>query len=552
MSDVLARSASSRLSKLQIAVTGVSIFRTASADMQTLGKRLLLPSVALVFALLGVEVLRAATYYVSPSGSDFNSGSSSRPWKTIGRVNYGNYNAGDVILFQGGKTFSGGITLTGYNAHGTPANPVAVGSYGTGKATIRSTSTAGLSILNAAGIRVENLNFVSASTSNNNSGIFVFNALAGNVKLDTIILNNLDVSGFGQHGMVIAGWNGTSGFTNVQVTNNSVHDNLIDGMITVGYSGHVHTNLYIARNHFYNNPGIASMSVSSGSGLRVANVDGAVIERNVAYNNGAENTSVPGPAGIWAVDSNNVTIQYNEAHHMRTKGGDGVGFDLDGGVTNSVMQFNYSHDNDGAGFLLSSYFGAAPHSNNILRYNISQNDSRLLAHCAICFWDGGGGISSDKVYNNTVYMAPNGRNITFGLIIATPVQNVTIANNIFYAAPGVAMLYVAPGQTGVEFRSNNYYVSDGSLPWTHFADATSIGDLMVNPQLVGPGTGGTINNGDLVSTSLSGYALAAGSPMIDAGWNIYAVLGTPPSSSDYSGIPIPQLSAYDIGAMEVR
>ena len=42
----------------------------------------------------------------------------------------------------------------------------------------------------------------------------------------------------------------------------------------------------------------------------------------------------------------------------------------------SVMQYNYSHDNDGAGYLLGQFTGGRPWGRNIVRNNISQNDAR--------------------------------------------------------------------------------------------------------------------------------------------------------------------------------
>lgn len=82
-------------------------------------------------------------------------------------------------------------------------------------------------------------------------------------------------------------------------------------------------------------------------------------------------------AGIWAWDSNNILLQFNESYANRTIGVDGDGFDFDGGVTNSVMQYNYSHDNDAAGFLLAQYaFAPQAMKNIVIRYNISENDCR--------------------------------------------------------------------------------------------------------------------------------------------------------------------------------
>src|SRR6185503_1540626 len=88
-----------------------------------------------------------------------------------------------------------------------------------------------------------------------------------------------------------------------------------------------------------------------GNGIVVSNIDGGLIERSVAYGNGLRNTTLRGPFGIWVWRSNRITVQHNESYGNRAIDGstEGGGFDLDGGVTNSVAQYNYSHDNDGPG-----------------------------------------------------------------------------------------------------------------------------------------------------------------------------------------------------------
>ena len=46
---------------------------------------------------------------------------------------------------------------------------------------------------------------------------------------------------------------------------------------------------------------------------------------------------------VWAFDATKITLQYKESYANKSGSGkDGAGFDLDGGVTNSVMQNNYS------------------------------------------------------------------------------------------------------------------------------------------------------------------------------------------------------------------
>src|SRR4051794_27305910 len=81
---------------------------------------------------------RATTYYVSATGNDANAGRSiSEAWQTIAKINSVSFLPGDVILLQGGVTFSGNINKpTGVG--GTNGNPVTFSSYGSGKATISS------------------------------------------------------------------------------------------------------------------------------------------------------------------------------------------------------------------------------------------------------------------------------------------------------------------------------------------------------------------------------------------------------------------------------
>jgi hypothetical protein len=80
-------------------------------------------------------VVSGVVYYVSPSGSDSNLGTSpAEAWRTVGRVNAASLKPGDGVLFQGGATFSDQSLMP--SVSGTAGQPVVFGSYGQGKATI--------------------------------------------------------------------------------------------------------------------------------------------------------------------------------------------------------------------------------------------------------------------------------------------------------------------------------------------------------------------------------------------------------------------------------
>src|SRR5207248_2672645 len=92
-----------------------------------------LPGVAPDSPILG------RTLYVSPSGSDSNSGvSPDQAWRTVGQVNRAHLQPGDGVLFQGGATFSDDLLMPGWGSDvsGTRSAPVVFGSYGNGKASL--------------------------------------------------------------------------------------------------------------------------------------------------------------------------------------------------------------------------------------------------------------------------------------------------------------------------------------------------------------------------------------------------------------------------------
>ena len=528
-----------------------------------------LPFLGIVFALFCAFSASATDYYVSPSGNDKSSGSASCPWKTITRVNQGHYVGGDRIFFQGGSTFIGTLSFSS-TSRGTSSNPILVSSYGPSKATISAGSGRGISVYNTAGFYITNLNVVGTS-GNTNFGILFYADLAGNVKLDTVHIDQVDVSQFST-GIVIGAWNNLTGYKNISITAARVHDNTRDGINIYGYTsstlvGYPHQNIYIGHTTTFNNTGVAGASQATGSGIVVGNADGVLIDRCVSYNNGANNTHNGGPVGIWTWDSNNVIIQYNESHHNHSSSvTDGGGFDLDGAVTNSTVQYNYSHDNDGPGYSVAQYSGArTPNNNNTIRYNISQNDGRRNGASGIQLWNGGSGIKNIEIFNNTIYMSP-ATSRPRGIYLQTGTTNVSIRNNVLITTGGVPVLQAVSGQSGISVQGNNYWACGGSLNivWASSTyndlpsfrsntgmekyNGTPVGSS-IDPQLNAPGTGGSINNSDALNT-LTAYSPKNSSPMIDTALTLSTMFGVNPGPKDYMGSSIFHGLAYDVGAVE--
>jgi hypothetical protein len=502
------------------------------------------------------------TYYVSTAGNDSNSGTSpSSPWRTITKVNAGHYQAGDRILFEGGQIFSGSLSFTAssWSATAAAAHPVTIGSYGSGSATINSGAAGGFLAHDVAGFNLENLNFVgNGSTSAN--GVRALNDLPGNVKLDYVYMYNLNVSGYGGDGVLVDGENGSSGFKNVNISYVTAHNNtghsgsgtagiIVTSLANYGFGDKNAANDDVLINHCvsYSNTGTAGNSNWSGSGIMLANVNGGAIQYSVAADNGAHSW---GTVGIWAADANNVTIQYNESYGtMTTNGSDGDGFDLDGGVTNSVMQYNYSHDNAGAGYFVYTYNdGYVTGSSNLtVRYNVSQNDDRTKDNWygSITIGDAGGTLTGVDVYNNTVYQSLGSGSYT-ATIEGSSASSIhaLVANNIFYATNGSGM--IKGGSPYVSFVGNDYY----STATEEAKSSSALLGTTANPLLDHPGGGGIITEG-YDPADLGAYELLSGSPMYDAGLNLHALYGINVGTHDYYGNSLPS-SGFDIGAFQQR
>ncbi len=510
-------------------------------------------------------------FYISPSGNDEDDGRTPETaWQTFFRLDTGTFEPGDHISLEGGQTFTGVIYL-GSNSQGTTANPIAITSYGTGNATIEPGTLVGLLAYDTAGIEVSNLNFVGAA-GNTKDGIQFYSDLPGNVTLNHVRITNVEISGFGSAGISIFGNAGTSGYNDIRITNVSSHDNLYAGMWMGGYlaptfAGYSDTNLYIGNCQFYNNTGTTDFVTDSGFGIFLDSVNGAVIEKNVVYNNGQNTISLAGPMGIMAMESNNIVVQNNEVHHTHSSGLDGGGIDFDGGVTNSVMQYNYIHDNDGSGINLAQYSPVrVQFSNNTVRYNISQNDGRNSIS-----WGGimmGGPTQNSQIYNNTIYGAVNTIGIYTALGIIGQTTNIAFRNNVFMTAGGTGgmqQISVAAGQVNMAFEGNAYWGSGLPLElnWDNTTSTTLAAFRQVsgqetlsgvptgvetNPQLTAPGTGPTFNNPSLLST-LTAYTPLPGSPLITQGVNL-STLGINPGTTDFVGTALPQGGASFIGAVE--
>jgi hypothetical protein len=552
--------------------------------------------------------LFAATYYVDPSALVNGNGSEFSPWNNLDSVNDATFASESTIVLAAGKTIAGTLSLGADDV-----GPVTVTSDPANRATLRAADGDGISVLNAAGVTVSNLVVVgkpsaavgggSAQPAASFNGIEFENTLGSDgssVRLSGVTVDNVEVYGFGRYGISVGGSGAAakSGFAGVSITNAKVHDNTLGGIETHGnFSGtataYANADVTVAYCVVYNNTGYANSPNHSGDGIVLSDVDGVTIEYNEAYANGAKNTHVGGPVGIWVWDVNDALLQYNESHHNRTNStADGGGFDFDGGVTNSVMQYNYSHDNDGAGYGIYQFGGARPFYNNHVRHNLSIDDGRKNSYGAIDFWNGNGtsGIVDTYVYNNTVYVSPsvktepvtttNKKGQTTTTTVTTQVGdpralrfisgtvNVHLYNNIFKTTGGVPLAQIDARQTNLRMNGNDWHASTSfsikvfAKVYTTFgayqsATGYDANGLNVDPGLKVPSVNPIVgvNNWASRGTVLSGFKTtnkALAGKAVAQPWS-YA-----PTAPGYTSIPIATkdffgtdlVSPGDIGATE--
>jgi hypothetical protein len=299
----------------------------------------------------------------------------------------------------------------------------------------------------------------------------------------------------------------------------------------------------------------------------VANgVNGALMQYNVVYDTGGNTTTCGGPCGLWAYSANDVTIQFNEVYGMGPAGTppsgacDWNGYDLDGLVTKSTLQYNYAHDNFGSGYL--AYISGA-WSGNTIRYNIGQNDGSEVALAGYQATTG-----DLAVYDNTLFDKSSTQSLFQVGVSGGGTIAGHVANNVFYSSGGGELVNVlswnTASVTGVSFLRNDYYATGAfGITWNGtaysslgaWASATgqetqngTVVGASVDPRLQNPGSGGTV--GGYQPAALSGYLLQPSSSLVATGIDLKKLAGIDMGSQDYFGNAIPNGSGtgYDVGA----
>ena len=500
----------------------------------------------------------AATYFIKNGGDNSKNGKSMQnAWSNLSS-NINVILPGDTILFQSGQTFNDNIIFNSSH-NGNASNFITITTTGAGVATINAGNSFGIKVQNAGGFEINNLHIRGNGALNNSDNGIYFEANDSQVH-DYIRILNCKVWNFGASGVIlgVTGGNNSTRYEDVRVTNTTSHNNREAGIQTFGKKGpnYAVRNFEVQFCSAYRNYGDSNnTSRNTGNGIVLGSVRNGFIKNSIAYENGKDNGDVnEGPVGIWVYEARDAEISFNESYNNRAGGqADGGGFDIDGGTINCVMQYNYSYNNEGAGYLLAQYPGASPMSNLTIRYNISQDDGRKNNYGGISVFatNSSGGIQGANIYNNTVYVSGQSGNNPKGVrIFSGNIDNINFFNNNIVTTGGEDLLDVNSNATdNVVFLGNNYWSSGSNfrINWGG-AVSSNYNSWQVN---TGQEKINNINQGlNANPTFGSEFRLSSSSPLVNKGLDINALYNIPMGSRHFYGNGIPKQGAYDIGAHE--
>jgi hypothetical protein len=198
-------------------------------------------------------------------------------------------------------------------------------------------------LVNSSQVVVRHLHFRGSGSPHNHSHGLHIMATHPARHFRGLLFQHLDVSGYGLHGIFVSSLWANSGFRDVRFSHIKSHHNVLSGLTVDSlYPSMPHKNVRVAFVQTSFNPGDPQAKSHSGSGIILGGVDDGRIEHSEAFENGALSrpTASGGPVGIWTWNARRVVMQYNKSHHNHCGCSvDGGGFDIDGGVTDSVLRY---------------------------------------------------------------------------------------------------------------------------------------------------------------------------------------------------------------------
>lgn len=377
-------------------------------------------TVILVFALLLVGVpapaeaagRRSSTrLHVDCSALRAGDGSRVRPWNTLERASAALLRPGARLLIRRGTECAGVLAPRG---SGSARRPALVGAYGRGsRPLIEGTGEDALVLRDMSHVVVQDLELTNGGDhESRRRGVHLVaeDTVVRDVTLRHLYIHDVegdlskDANGSGGIQVDVLG-GPPARFDGVLIEGNVIEDVSRSGIFIVGTSDgtrprafeqwpEASARIVVRRNR---------LARLGGDGIVPTGTAGALVEENVVSEANLRGRGFGDPrglicnAGIWTFHANNTVIQRNEVFDMRFNGCDGTAYDVDYDQDGTVVQFNYSHNNEGGFILLCT--DAGPRTADV-RFNLSVDD-RFLLHQSPCSLQPGATFDGLRVYNNT-------------------------------------------------------------------------------------------------------------------------------------------------------
>lgn len=491
-------------------------------------------------------------YYLnSVSGEDDNPGTMEKPLKSIAGLNLRLIQRAADINFASGQIFTGTLELK--NIEGPETHPIKIYSWGDGRAIINGNDSEAIKVTDCKNIWINGIDIKGNGRldGNKTNGLSLSNSF-------NCMIENLNASGFQKSGVDLYNCK------TIVVKNVVATENGFSGINVMGSSRNLSGKIMIQNCKAENNPGDpTNLDNHSGNGILVGVSDDVTIDHCSATNNGWDMPRQGnGPVGIWAWESNNVMIQYCISYRNKTSENakDGGGFDLDGGVTNSIIQYCLSYENHGAGYGLFQYAGASPWTNNIVRYCVSINDGQTTAGSGSFFiWNGSNDaeqLSNCMVYNNVAF---NSSAPLISFESSSPHKNFIFCNNIFFGS----VKPIAGVTSGSKFLGNDWWNDSGQATFMSFSNmeewAKESDQEMYQNHLVGNQQDPKFKGPLLTDITdpyqlekLDGYNLLPESGLRNKGLDLEKILHVKQPIRDFYGSPVPLGRGSEPGIYEMK
>lgn len=506
-------------------------------------------SIALLAATPTAAYAAPTSHYVDCSATRTGTGSRSHPWNSTAAVNaHSSFTAGSRILLRSGTVCTGTLTPKG---SGRAGRPITLGAYGPGaRPVVRAGAgqETALTLFNQSWWTVTGLEF----SGGTRRGVYVTvdQGIARGITLRNLTVHDVTGSTLDtkNSGLVVVSPTHYLGnwvsarFDQVLIENVVAHDTTMWAGVIVGTATSADlwdwqesersTHVTVRNSTVYNTYGDGIVLFAVGHGL---------IEHSIAHDTGLQPSQTIGtPNAIWSWACNDCVVQYNEAYRNNSPGADGGAFDIDFLSSNSVVQYNYGHDNSA---YCVGVFGAEGWvtTNAIVRYNICAHngteEGAVREEILLAVWNWGT-LNGVQIYNNdfiTAHGAMRAVNYNgYGSSIYSGTLPNAFRNNIVYATTSDPL---GPGDpvnpaTNPPGDYNIWYSTAG--PWTNGEPHS----IYADPRLVDPGHTGIGDPGNA-------YDLRRHSPAVNAGMWI-----TDSGGRDFRGHRVPRGGAFDIGAIE--